>query len=493
MGISFRLYAIRPHLFLFVLLISLSIILPVNHAAAQRIPSDFDGDGVSELVLITIKRTLVWDSVDVTSGAAVDSKSIGVIGDQVIMADWLGLGKPQYGVTRVESGSGSVVWRVRDEVGLIRELHFGQAGDTVVAAADFDASGAADAVFVRKEGRKLHWFIHFDPFKGGTKTADFIFGTAREKIFFIDTDGLGVRFALLDDNAATTRVKLLNPVSGSRRVIKGLATERRRKGKLSVLPVQSSIGQQLIAMVRTRADKTVVTILNPEKRNRVAKKVKTFSIPSSGDVVAGNFLANPGFEIGVQSAAGVMVLNPFDGHMQENAAPGGVLVDEFNINRLLKNSNPAKPTTPDDKPDPRPTQPTSPPDAAPESLRSVCSSVTEVSPGEMLIKSQASPHINSGDARASGYTVVCGSQCPQNMSNVPFYFANGEQAGSVGYYGKFSGNGRPRLYGAASSAPQHFAKDIARRAAGIGNGFLYLQMGDGTCKSFSPIGRNGAI
>ena len=132
-------------------------------------------------------------------------------------------------------------------------------------------------------------------------------------------------------------------------------------------------------------------------------------------------------------------------------------------------------------------------------LSSVCAVTSPIQPLEMLIKSEASAHINDGDLRTTGYTVVCGTVCPKNLRKADFFYANGEYAGSVGYYGTFSGNGQPRLYGAAGDAEQHFALEIAAKAATIGNGMLYLQVSAATtgettaCKEFAPAGRNGSI
>ena len=117
----------------------------------------------------------------------------------------------------------------------------------------------------------------------------------------------------------------------------------------------------------------------------------------------------------------------------------------------------------------------------------------------MLIKSDPSDHIHTGDARTTGYTVVCSRLCPKTLSYVPFYYSDGTLAGAVAKYGIFRGNGKPRLYGAVGKAPQHFSSEIARQAAGIGNGKLYIQMSASSqgsetwCKEFNPSGRNGGL
>ena len=471
----------------------------VAHAqtnGSNRTPIDFNGDGVSELVLISTNRTLVWSQVDSASGASAAPVNLGVVGDHVIMADWFGTGKPQMGVTRIERGSQFIVWRVRDDRGLIQELQFGEAGDTVVAGVDLDGSGAADAVIVKREGRKYTWFIQFDPFKGGATVVSYPFATTAESLFFIDADGTGVKLAAKARTKKGVTIKLLNPITGEIKTYKNLPIEGAKQRYQFSLPLLAPTGKEMVASITTIKKRTVVTVLDPMKRTKKPQKPKTVTIKAVGDTIYGNFLTNPGFEIAVKSANGVIIANPFDGTQIEVVTPAGVLVDELNINRLGAAAKPAPTPRPDPStPEvPAPTPPEAPTGEPPTGgLAAVCRTVSPISLGEMLVKSEISDHIHGGDPRATGYTVVCARLCPAGRNNVPFYYSDGAQAGSVGYYGTFSGNGRPRLYGAAGGAPQHFVSQIAPEAARRGNGKLYLDMGNGSCKEFNPTGRNGSL
>lgn len=97
-------------------------------------------------------------------------------------------------------------------------------------------------------------------------------------------------------------------------------------------------------------------------------------------------------------------------------------------------------------------------------LESVCSSVEPVS--GFLIKAEASNHINKGDPRTAGYSLICGTECVEFIAQI--YYCDGSPAASVGYYGKWSrshgGNGRPRGYGAAGGAPKHSVRAIRAAA-----------------------------
>jgi hypothetical protein len=233
------------------------------------------------------------------------------------------------------------------------------------------------------------------------------------------------------------------------------------------------------------------------------------TVNAVGDVVVGDLRSNPGQEVAVGRSQTVNILNLFDGSEIAVSVPNGVLVDGININLMSSQQSntpqpsptSAPPAAPPVRatpvPGPQPTPGNSPPSSA--SLQKVCANVSAIAPSEMLIKSEPSNHIHGGDPRTTGYTVVCAQRCPKNLGYAQFFYADGTFAGAVAKYGNFSGNGQPRLYGAVGQAPQHFANEIAQKAATIGNGKLYLQMSTATegadtdCKEFAPSGRNGSL
>lgn len=136
-------------------------------------------------------------------------------------------------------------------------------------------------------------------------------------------------------------------------------------------------------------------------------------------------------------------------------------------------------------------------------LSKVCAKVSKVVNGELLVKSEASTHINPNDCRTTGYTLVCGSKCPSSINAhgiTALYFSDGTRAAQLGYYGTFAQNGKPRAYGCSNGAPQHYAAKIAVEAKEKGrNGKLYLRMasdktGPNTlCKEVNAEGRTGDV
>ena len=128
-------------------------------------------------------------------------------------------------------------------------------------------------------------------------------------------------------------------------------------------------------------------------------------------------------------------------------------------------------------------------------LAAVCPSIASFRGGQGLIKSEISKHISPSDPRASGYTLVCGSLCPSSFP-ASFYYSDGTLAGKFGYYGRYSGNGRPRAYCGAGGAPVCSTSAIYSRARGLRTGSsLYLKLNSRQCISFSgaPGARNGSV
>jgi hypothetical protein len=128
-------------------------------------------------------------------------------------------------------------------------------------------------------------------------------------------------------------------------------------------------------------------------------------------------------------------------------------------------------------------------------LSDVCGTVKNVTGREFLWKSEISNHINPGDPRATGPTFICNQVCPKAWP-IPFYYSDGVEAGTVGYYGRWNVTNKPRAYCAAGGAPQCFINTIARNSRSRGrNGSLYVRISGkgrtGVCYKVAPLGRTG--
>ncbi len=449
------------------------------------------------IVFVEPGEPMVWRLLDVQTGQARLLSEFGSMGEHIAIGRWLGIGGAQPGVVSADSATREIVWRILGPGGSEIEKRLGMAGDIVVAAADIDATGIDDPIIVSKNGRRLTWTVAFDLFRGGRRKMTFQMGARNEPPFFINFDKTGPWLGVISAGKRATVVRVLNPRTGERRQVRRLPP---LPAGASPQPVALNApgGSQVLAVSRRAGVVTLLSLIDLQRRSLTTKKLAAL-----GDLVVGDFLTDDGDEYALVSSSTVLIGNPFSGSQVEVTKPvaNAILVDSFNVNPI------STPTAP--KPRPQPTSvprtsPTATPSpgnggAVPSSLNSVCASRSAVASGEMLIKSEASTHIHNGDPRTTGYTVVCARVCPRNQSYAQFFYSDGTLAGAVAKYGTFRGNGKPRLYGAVGQAPQHFASEIAQKAATIGNGKLYLQVsgatqGSGTvCKEFNPVGRNGSL
>jgi hypothetical protein len=124
------------------------------------------------------------------------------------------------------------------------------------------------------------------------------------------------------------------------------------------------------------------------------------------------------------------------------------------------------------------------------SLSSVCKSVAPI---RALLKNAYPGHISLSDSRASGFALVCSrSDCPRKFP-AKAYFSDGTLAFSLGYYGRWEGNGQPRAYCGTGGAGKCFVKAVSNNArSGKRDGNVYIDFGNGSCRRAAPGKRNGS-
>ena len=123
-------------------------------------------------------------------------------------------------------------------------------------------------------------------------------------------------------------------------------------------------------------------------------------------------------------------------------------------------------------------------------LSSVCSSTRAIG---ALLKNASPGHISSGDPRAPGFALVCSrSDCPRGFP-AKAYYSDGSLAFSLGYYGRWEGNGQPRAYCGTGGAPVCSSRSVSSNARAKGrNGKVYIDFGGKSCRSATPGIRNGS-
>ena len=454
-----------------------------SQAAALGPASDFNGDGRSDPVLVTINsdKSLSWTAVLDSAGQALSLGTFGTAGEHLIMADWIGMGTPQPGSASLTS-RGIIRWRIRTQDNRELSRDFGSRGNIVVSGADFNHNGVADAALVTLERSAVVWRIWLDPFAaaGVGAQSKISFGKKGDVFFYADPDGNGDWLAVLRRDAAGNEVIMLkNPLSGEERSVAGIPAYVSMTAR--PLPLRQKGGADVLAFAVPDGSRTKLYLQKPD-----GSAPELTAIRASGEMIAGDFNASGSDEIAFQISTGFLIYNPSDGSTVKITAPAGIAVDEININRLGGSADDWVDDTAGDIPASGP-------------LADVCANFRMLKFPEMLIKSESSGHINTADPRKSGYTVLCGTVCPKNLRKADIFYSDGSYAASVGKYNNWIATNKPRLYGATAGAPAHSAARIARVARTKGNGKIYLQTsrarrGAATlCREFNPSGRNGGV
>lgn len=130
--------------------------------------------------------------------------------------------------------------------------------------------------------------------------------------------------------------------------------------------------------------------------------------------------------------------------------------------------------------------------AATAPLETYCTNISDLK--KALLKNAYPGHINRSDPRAKGFAFVCGPDCPRKFP-VNAYYSDGTQAFRLGYYGVWSGNGRPRAYCAAGGVSSCSAKTVtsnSKKSGRDGKVYLVFDAKKKSCRSAVPGNRNGS-
>lgn len=300
---------------------------------AQRVGSDVDGSGVSDLVLINVdnQKRLYWNAFLTAPSRVHDLGSLGRIGDHIVFQDWLGLGTPQKGVVSVNRQN-KIEWKIVSGEGAVLTQLFGVGGQTVVSGADFNNNGFADATVVLRSGRKLVWKLAWDIFVNNAQAVQRIsFGLKGDSPFFANVNGRGDWLGVarrIGKNVG--RLVLKNPHGKGKRILRVRGRMADQLKDSTPFGVRQPDGRDMMVVANRLRSKTVL-FFRSVNNSRVTRKV----LYGSGDLVVGNYSGASGEEIVLQRGNGqYLIFNPFTGGQTVIQAPGGILIDEININKM---------------------------------------------------------------------------------------------------------------------------------------------------------------
>ncbi len=308
---------------------TLGIGVSANVSAA--VPNDFDGDGVSDLTRVEIgsDNSLIWKAVLSASGTTSTLGTLGRKGDQIAMAQWYGAGT-QIGIVSESVADDSIVWTVVNTVGSRVQFSLGKKGDLVVAGADFNGNGVADAAVVRLVGGKATWQILLDPLvSGSNEVLEIALGKTGDRVFYarVDDSGMDWLGVVGKGSGGRSLARMRNLISGEVRRFTRLPKLASQGSRPRAFPVRQASGADLLGFQVTAGSTTRLTVTTVS-----GARVYSGQFSGAGTTVVGDFTSGPGYEIAYQASDESVMSNPLTGEEREVAFLDGVAVDEINLN-----------------------------------------------------------------------------------------------------------------------------------------------------------------
>lgn len=306
----------------------------VAQAAAQA-PTDFDGDGVSDLTRITKEsdNSLTWEAQLSSDGTTVQVGSIGSDGDAPILAPW-GSDGSQLGVVSQDESTKTLTWSIVNGDQSSVERTFGKKGDLIVSGGDFNGDGKADAAAVRLVAGQAQWDVSyslFDPANSTPSFDTFTFGASGDRIFYARVGGDAVDWIGVmrkgRSNRSSARVK--NLVTGEVRQYTRLPKFASTGLRPRAFAIRQESGPDLLGFEVVTGNKTTIKAYSLS-----GNLVGEHRFASKGVSVVGDFNDGSGFEVAFQGSKESGVFSPMSGEVRESQFLGGTAIDEININAV---------------------------------------------------------------------------------------------------------------------------------------------------------------
>ncbi len=437
-------------------------------------PTDFNGDGKSEIALVKIVgnslrwRVLFSPHDEATSQVA----TVGKPGDHIALGHWTSTESTQAGVITISPNGTDVSWRL--ESGENRK--FGGANDLrFIAGADFDGSGYTDAAYVSRQGKTQVLHVLYDPFApagpGGSK--DINLGKRTDKIFFLNPDGIKDRIATLRVGKGNKRSKIFiyDVQSG--------ASSRINVGnqKTVPLPLADSNGHdQILAFAKKGATQTTLTLRNTSNGKSFRKVV----LQGTGTLIVGDYLNvnSPGHEIAVQTSTGFTIYSPSTEVRTLVHAANDIAVDQININRFGKDNGGNSGgggggSGGGGAPGP--------------GLSNVCDQILNAD-SNVIYKTEVSDHINDARQGGGSFLIESGGIHP-SVSCISVYDSEGTEITTYGFYYPPGSGWAARAYGKGlSCAAGENPFSVADEAhANTGSYAGYFKVTDSKCIKISDL------
>ena len=446
--------------------------------AYAAVPSDFDGDGVSDRAWIDEgdDGSLTWKARLSGSDTTTTLGVIGNSGDEPIMAQWLSSGT-QIGVVSADTTADSLKWSILDASSTRIDKTFGKPGDLVVSGADFNGNGTADAAVVRLVNGKAVWEFAYDLFVDAAPvTATLQFGKAGDRVFFARVDGGAIDWIGVMRKGSRNRsnARMRNMVTGQARQFSRLPKFASTSSRPRAFPIRQASGADLLGFQAQKSGVTQILVYT-----FTGVKVSSEVVQGTGIATVGDFTAADGYEIAFQGDEESVVINPYQTEMREVTNFGGAPVDEISIAVQGESSS-------SDSGGGSSGGGSSGSDGGSSGGGSLaqCSSVTSW-PGGHIYKTIGSEHFFDVRRNTIGIVVKPGGRGPF-PSCVQAVDTKGAVVAKLGLYARGAG-WEARYYagvGCGSGTPFNGASVAAKARANTGSSRIYMNFG-GVC--YGPI------
>lgn len=453
---------------------------------AQTVPSDFSGDGLSDVFLVEIdsENNLDWSLAssdsDFTSRSSLNpGEDFGKLGYHLIPGYWTRTTKPELGYLS-ESGR-RVKWAVKSG-GQTYEVTFGRVRDQLISGGDYDGDGKYDAALLRKNGKAR---VRLDPFGETPTDLNFRFGkraAKRGEPFFLSRSGEEDALAILyrhKNRKGKRRFRLVSEgVNGE--VFKHRLAGR-PAGKLQgVYPIGRPDGTDGV-LVKTKVNKDLyqIRVYDPA----TGKLLFRNNYESDGTVLVGSYIAAVEGEVfGIRNGNQVTFVSPFvSSESAVRDIGSGVVVDHVNINTFQAaggGGGGGEETPTGEKPK--------------GGLASVCSSVSGFSTGRLW-----KPESDVSDARGGkpAYLLTGSNKAGTDPKSV--YASDGTEICILTFKAGQPGinNGADHFYSGWHGGCALSGSQMASRArAASGSSSVYVEWKGGACLEVGdPRERKGGI
>lgn len=324
--------------------LSVLLLFPVSSYAQALAAGDFDGDGYSDISVIEIgdAQSLSWSGYSQLGANLGNGVTLGTAGNHIALANWASPTIAQRGLVSVNGNK--LLWTVAPPVGATVSKSFGAKSGLVIAGADFDNSGYADATFVRSprsSGAPYSWRIRTDFFRnlaGGPSHSRLLkvrFGVEGDVLFFMNVRGRNDWLGALRTNpqGAGSQIELRDPVKGRTRKFSVASFSY---DSIRPLPIRQVKGADLLALAARENGNTRIQFVNIR-----GELVRDALLPGEGELIVGEYLPAAGQEIGIQVSGGLFVYNPVTAEESSVSIPDGILVDDININVFESSEEPS--------------------------------------------------------------------------------------------------------------------------------------------------------